>query len=213
MSELKIDAQLRDVTGNQVKKLRRDGLIPVVIYGQDQAPVKAQVDSTSLDRLIQAGGATQLVEVNMDKGSTLNVLIREVQRHPVRRNAIHADFYSVNMRVKQQVRVPVVSIGRLSSSVASMVLLQDISDVEIEALPSDIPAHIEVDISVLDGVKMERITIADLPPLAGVTYLDDAEEALFSLIASSTETEAEEDAEGAGVAEPEVIGRRDEDDK
>ena len=211
MSELKIDAQLRNVTRNKVKQLRRDGLIPVVIYGQERTPVNAQVDSTSLDRLIQAGGATQLVEVMMDKGDKLNVLIREVQRHPVRHNPIHADFYSVNMRVMQQVRIPIVSVGSLANSVGEMVLIQSLSDVEIEALPSDIPAHIEVDISVLDGEDMDRITIADLPAMASVSYLDDAEESVFSLIASHTETEAEADEEDEieydESAEPEVIGQ------
>lgn len=215
MSELKIDAQLRAVTGNKVKQLRRDGLVPVVIYGQGQSPVNAQVDSTSLDRLIQAGGATQLVEVNMDKGSMLNVLIREVQRDPVRRNPVHADFYTVNMRVKQQVRVPIVSVGELPNSARGMVLIQGVSDVEIEALPSDIPAHIEVDISVLDGEAMDRITVADLPVLEGITYLSDGEESIFSLVASRTETEAEEEeAEieyGEGM-EPEVIGHKDDDE-
>ena len=215
MSELKIDAQLRAVTGNKVKQLRRDGLVPVVIYGQGQAPVSAQVDSTSLDRLIQAGGATQLVEVNMDKGSLLNVLIREVQRDPVRRNPIHADFYTVNMLVKQQLSVPVIAIGELPNSAAGMVLIQSVSDVEIEALPSDIPAHIEVDISVLDGEDNDRITIADLPALAGITYLDDAEESVFSLIASRTGAEAEaadeeDEIEYGETAEPEVIGHEDE---
>jgi large subunit ribosomal protein L25 len=215
MSELKIDAQMRVVTGNKVKQLRRDGLVPVVIYGQGQDPVNAQVDSTSLDRLIQAGGATQLVEVNMDQGSMLNVLIREVQRDPVRRNPTHADFYTVNMRVKQQVSVPIISIGELPDSAARMVLIQSVSDVEIEALPSDIPAHIEVDISVLDGEEVDRITIADLPALAGITYLDDAEETLFSLVASRTETEAEadeeEEIEYGESMEPEVIGEKDDD--
>lgn len=218
MSELKIDAQLRAVTGNKVKQLRRDGLVPVVIYGQGQSPVNAQVDSTSLDRLIQAGGATQLVEVNMDQGSMLNVLIREVQRDPVRRNPVHADFYTVNMRVKQQVRVPIVSVGHLPNSAAGMVLIQGVSDVEIEALPSDIPAHIEVDISVLDGEDNDRITIADLPALPGIIYLDDVEESLFSLIASRTEADAEaadeeDEVEYGEAMEPEVIGEEGDDDE
>ncbi|MFZ1753881.1 MAG: 50S ribosomal protein L25, partial [Caldilineaceae bacterium] len=193
MSELKISAQVRTLTGNKVKQLRRDGLVPVVIYGQDREPVNAQVDSIELDRLVQAGGATQLVEVSMENSGMQNVLIREVQRHPVRRNPLHADFYAVNMRVKQQVRVPVISVGELTTAAAGMVLIQSLSDVEIEALPSDIPAHIEVDISVLDGEERDRITVADLPVLAGITFLDDSEESIFSLVASRTESEAEED--------------------
>ena len=110
MSELRIDAQLRDVTGHKVKHLRKQGIVPVVIYGQDRQPINAQVDSMRLDRLIQVGG-TQLIELTMTDGGLHNVLIREVQRHPVRRNPTHVDFYSVNMLVKQQVRVSVVSVG------------------------------------------------------------------------------------------------------
>ena len=206
MSELRIDAQLRDVTGHKVKHLRKQGIVPVVIYGQDRQPINAQVDSMRLDRLIQVGG-TQLIELTMTDGGLHNVLIREVQRHPVRRNPTHVDFYSVNMLVKQQVRVSVVSVGHVSGAGAGMVLLQAFSDVEIEALPADIPAHIEVDISILDGVDTTHITVADLPVMAGISYLDDPEEIVFSLVASRAEIEADEEAAAESV-EPEIVGRR-----
>lgn len=206
MSELRIDAQLRDVTGHKVKHLRKQGIVPVVIYGQDRQPINAQVDSMRLDRLIQIGG-TQLIELTMTDGGLHNVLIREVQRHPVRRNPTHVDFYSVNMLVKQQVRVSVVSVGHVSGAGAGMVLLQAFSDVEIEALPADIPAHIEVDISILDGVDTTHITVADLPVMAGISYLDDPEEIVFSLVASRAEIEADEEAAAESV-EPEIVGRR-----
>lgn len=206
MSELRIDAQLRDVTGHKVKHLRKQGIVPVVIYGQDRQPINAQVDSMRLDRLIQIGG-TQLIELTMTDGGLHNVLIREVQRHPVRRNPTHVDFYSVNMLVKQQVRVSVVSVGHVSGAGAGMVLLQAFSDVEIEALPADIPAHIEVDISILDGVDTTHITVADLPVMAGISYLDDPEEIVFSLVASRAEIEADEEA-AADSVEPEIVGRR-----
>ena len=206
MSELRIDAQLRDVTGHKVKHLRKQGIVPVVIYGQDRQPINAQVDSMRLDRLIQVGG-TQLIELTMTDGGLHNVLIREVQRHPVRRNPTHVDFYSVNMLVKQQVRVSVVSVGHVSGAGAGMVLLQAFSDVEIEALPADIPAHIEVDISILDGVDTTHITVADLPVMAGISYLDDPEEIVFSLVASRAEIEADEEA-AADSVEPEIVGRR-----
>lgn len=214
MSELKIDVQKRELTRNKVKQLRRDGLVPIVIYGQEQPPINGQVDVMSLSRLLQAGGGTQLVEVSMDDGETRNVLIREVQRHPVRREPIHADFYAVNMRQKQQVSVPVVSIGELPAEVGGMVLIQALSDVEIEALPADIPAHIEVDISVLDSPDADPITISALPAIAGVAYLGEPDEPVFSLIASRTEAEAdEEEVEIDTDVEPEVIGRDDEEEE
>lgn len=214
MSELKIEVQTRELTRNKVKQLRRDGLVPIVIYGQAQSPINAQVDSISFGRLLQAGGGTQLVEVNLDGDKTHNVLIREVQRHPVRREPIHADFYAVNMRQKQQVSIPVISVGEVPPEVSGMVLIQALTEVEIEALPADIPPHVEVDISSLNSPDADPITIASLPAIAGVTYLDDPDETVFSLVASRTEVEAEEeDVEIDEDMEPEVIGRDDDEDE
>jgi len=206
MSELKINAQLRDVTGHKVKHLRKQGMVPVVIYGQDRQPINAQVESARLERLLQSGG-TQLVELAMADGGLHNVLIREVQRHPTRRTPTHVDFYSVNMLVKQQVRVSILAVGHVRGAASDMVLLQAVSDVEIEALPADIPAHIEVDISILDGVDTTHITVADLPVVAGVTYMGDPEELIFSLVASRAEVETDEEA-SVEDAEPEIVGRR-----
>lgn len=214
MAELKLTAQVREVTGSKVKQLRRQGLIPVVIYGQDREPVNAQVNEIALERVLQAGGTSQLVEVELEGVGRRNILVREVQRHPVRRSLLHADFYAVSMRQKQQLAVPIIAVDS-GARPADLVLVQALDQVEIEALPADIPAHVEVDVSHLNSPEAEPITVADLPKLPGVEYLTPADEVVFSLVASrAAAAEEEEEMEEEMGAEPEVIGRgREEEDE
>ncbi|HXF60038.1 MAG TPA: 50S ribosomal protein L25 [Caldilineaceae bacterium] len=202
MAELKMSAQPRTLTGRKVRQLRQQGLVPVVVYGPGQAPVNLQVSARQLELTLHRGGSSQLVQVEVEGGPTHNVLVREVQRHPVSHAYLHADFYAVNMNEKQEVSVPLVAVGKPTALAAGMMVLQAHDTVEIRALPADIPASIEVDITELD---LERpITVADLPALPGVEYLDEPGEHLFSLIATREEVEEEQPEE---VAEPEVVGR------
>jgi len=143
-------------------------------------------------------------------------LVREIQRHPVRHNLLHADFYAVNMSETQQVSVPLVTVGE-SVVGTDLVMVQTMDSVEIEALPADIPAHIEVDVSPLEDPESPPITVADLPSIAGVTYITDPDDPVCSLILSrAAVSEEDEEAEAEMVdpdAEPEVIGRGREDEE
>ena len=209
MSELKLDAQPRSLTGRKVGQLRAKGLVPVVVYGNNQAPVNLQVNARSLETTLHHGGFSQLVRVNVEGGGTHNVLVREIQRHPITRAFTHVDLYAVNMTEKQHSSVPVTSTGKPTALVTGFMVLQERDVVEIEALPADIPANIEVDITELD---LERpITIADLPKLAGVTYLGEEHDHLFTLMAPRVEEIEEEPTEV--LAEPEVVGRGKEEDE
>jgi large subunit ribosomal protein L25 len=211
MSTLEIDAQVREVTGRKVGQLRRAGLVPVVIYGRGREPQNAQVDAATFDKVLRGGGNSQLVKINLEGKGTRNVLIREVQRDPVRHYLLHADLYTVDMTQKQHVTVPIISTGRALGQNVDMVLVQSMDHVEIEALPADIPASIEVDVSSLETPDSPPITVADLPDLPGIAYLTPASEHLFSLVLTRGAMEEEEEEEssilGTEMAEPEVIGR------
>lgn len=204
MAELKLEAQPRTVTGRKVRQLRSQGLVPVVVYGNSQPAVNLQVNARSLELLMHHGGFSQLVEVNVEGGGTHNVLVREIQRHPITHNYVHVDLYAVDMTEKQHANVPIVRTGKPTAMEAGLMVLQATETVSIEALPADIPANIEVDITALE---LERpITVADLPQLAGVTYLSGEDEALFTMMAprvAEVEEEVEEVEEGA---EPELVG-------
>lgn len=209
MSVLTLSANSRSVTGRKVRRLRPEGIIPVVIYGGGDPPRNAQVEDAEFERVLRDGGNSQLVKVDLE-GEDINVLVREIQRHPVRHNLLHADFYTVNMSETQQVSVPLVTVGAVTVS-ADLVMVQSMDSVEIEALPADIPAAIEVDVSRLETPESPPITVADLPTIAGVSYISDADEPICSLILSRAAISEEEEMEEEELldtdVEPEVIGR------
>jgi large subunit ribosomal protein L25 len=200
MDELKLVADRRELTGRKVGQLRRQGLVPVVVYGNVKQPVNLQVDIKMLERTLHAGGDTRLVEVTVNGGGKHNVLVKDVQREPVGHRLLHADFYAVNMAEKQHVSVPLVMTGKPAGMATGMMVLKLHEAIHIEALPADIPGEIEVDISPL---TLDRpITVADLPELKGITYVDEAEEVLFNL--QQTREEVVEETATA-EAEPEVV--------
>ena len=200
MDELKLVADRRELTGRKVGQLRRQGLVPVVVYRNVKQPVNLQVDIKQLERMLHAGGDTRVVEVTVNGGGLHNVLVKNVQREPVGHRLLHADFYAVNMSEKQRVTVPLVTTGKPAGMMTGVMVLKLHEAIHIEALPADIPGEIEVDIS---PMTMERpITIADLPKVKGVSYVDDPEEVLFNL--QLTREEVAEEAAAAEV-EPEVV--------
>ncbi len=209
MSTLTLNASPRSLTGRKVRRLRPAGIIPIVIYGRGRDPENAQVDSIEFERVLRDGGNSQLVKVHLE-GQEHNILVREIQRHPVRHNLLHADFYAVSMTETQQVSVPLTPVGTAVAN-ADVVMVQAMDSVEIEALPASIPAFIEVDISALESPDSAPVTVADLPNIPGVTYISDPDEPICSLILSraaiSQEEEEAEDELLESDAEPEVIGR------
>ncbi len=216
MSTLTLNAKSRNITGRRVKRLRPEGIVPVVVYGGGATPRNAQVDGPEFEKVLREGGNSQLVRLDLE-GEDYNILVREVQRHPVRHNLLHADFYTVNMSETQQVSVPLLMVGAIVVD-ADLVMVQSMDSVEIEALPADIPAQIEIDVSRLETPESPPITVADLPIIAGVSYISDTDEPICSLILSraavSEEEELEEDELLDTDVEPEVIGRgRDEEEE
>jgi len=208
MSNLTLNAQPRELTGRKVSQLRTQGLVPVVVYGRGQEPAVLQVNARSFNDVLHAGGISQLVELVVDGGKVQNVLVRELQHHPVKNNVIHADLYAVSMTEKQQVDISVVAVNEPEALVAGLMMLQAMDQVSIEALPANIPASIEIDVTQLD---MDRaITVADLPQVEGVTYLSEADESVFIMVTTRTEESLEEEelaVEGEEMIEPEVMTR------
>ncbi len=210
MAELLIEARPRTAKGrSKVKKLRREGWIPAVIYGQEMEPVLAQIPERDLERILHTGGRTQLVQVAIQGNGTHNVLVREVQRDPIRHTPLHVDFYAVSMREKQEIEIPVVGVGEPEGLSADVMVLQVLDTVLVEALPADIPAQIQVDLALLKPGEKDVITVADLPQLPGVTYREEADAAVFSLsmTAAAEAAAAEEAAEEVAEGEPEVMAK------
>jgi len=203
MADLTLSAQPRQLAGRKVRQLRNKGLVPVVVYGKNQAAQSLQVDERTLDRTLQSGGTARLVKVNVDGGDNYNVLIRSVQRHPVSHRLLHADLYAVNMTEKQHVSVPVNAIGKPTAFATGMMVYQNLDSIAIEALPADIPLHVEVDVTELSLEK--PILVSDLPAISGVKYLVEEHEHVFTMIA--TRASEVEEVETSAAAEPEVVAK------
>jgi len=216
MSELTLNAQPREITGRKVRQLRNQGLVPVVIYGSNQESAILQVNARNFNEVLQAGGTSQLVTLVVDGGKTHNVLVRELQRHPVKHNILHADLYAVSMTETQQVDVPILPVNEPEALVAGLMMLQSLDQVSIEALPASIPASIEIDVTDLD---LDRaILVSDLPQIDGVTYLTEADEAVFRMVTTRSEESLEaldEEEIDDEMAEPEVMskGREEEEEE
>ncbi|MCA9945089.1 MAG: 50S ribosomal protein L25 [Ardenticatenaceae bacterium] len=213
---LTIDAEPRAVVGKKVKQLRRTGMIPAVIYGIND-PVTIQLENKLLRRVLRRAGTTNLIDISV-AGDTRTVLAREIQQHLTRGDLIHVDFQEVDLKVKITAEASLVLVGRskmMEDGLGSDVL--SLTSVEIEALPDDLVAEIEVDVSQLQSAD-ETISVGDLPVPDGVAILTDPETTIARFeYARLEEEETEEELEGfeATADSVEIIekGKADEDEE
>ncbi|MFQ3684587.1 50S ribosomal protein L25 [Roseiflexus sp.] len=198
----------RAVVGKKVKRLRRSGFLPATVYGKGVEPIAVQVDARSFNAIYRRAGRTSLVELHIAGRQPLAAFIHALQRHPVTRDIIHADFRAVDLSREVEVAVPLHVEGE-SPLVESgeAVLNQVLNTVEIRALPSDIPTHLTVDISGLDAFD-KSIHVRDLTLPPGVTLATSGDELIVSL-AHARAAEAEEEAAAKETpVEPELVRER-----
>ncbi len=205
MQAVSLAAKPRDITGKKVKKLRKEGFLPVSLYGKDVKSMNLAVAMPEFMKVYGKVGETGLVDLKYDGGSQ-STLIANVQMHPVTRAPLHAEFRAVKLTEKIKANVPVELVGE-SPAVANNIglLLQTVKEIEVEALPTDLPEKIEVDAAKLAEVD-QRITVAELPVPKEVTVLTEGSEIVVKVVpAVSEETkkelEAEEAAKAAAAAE------------
>jgi large subunit ribosomal protein L25 len=186
-----IDLRPRDPEGSRsTRRLRREGFVPGVIYGGDAEPATFAVDAKLLRNALAAAGA--VLEVNIDGGKKDNVVVKDLQRHPVRGEVIHVDFLRVRMDVAIHATVMLELTGSEESPGVREggVLTQELRELTIEALPGDIPDVITHDVSGL--VMAETVHVSDLTAPPGVTILDDPEHDVASITLPTAEPVEEE---------------------
>ena len=174
MNKTSLPAKLRTVLGRKIKQLRKQGLLPANIYGKKVKSQAVSVDAKKFAEVFSKAGETGLLELELD-GKKLPVLIHNVSYHPVTNQTLHADFYAVDLKEKVEANVPLLIIGE-SPAVKDKtgVLLINLDELHVEALPQDLPEKIEVDIANL--VKLDdAIKVADLPVSDKIKILTDLE--------------------------------------
>lgn len=204
MEKIELKAASREVLGKKVRALRRGGIIPVHLFGQDVEPTPLQCDASDLKHVINKAGKTHLVDLKVDKEKKVTkVVAREIQRDPIKGSLLHVDFYQVRMTDSIKVDIPVVLIGEAPAlKVKTNMLLRELDSVTIECLPDDIPDNIEVDIGILEEAH-QAILVGDLEVPEGVTIITDPEHdvARIGEIRVSAADEAADVAEAEAAAE------------
>lgn len=207
MEQLTLTAQPRTVTGKQVRQLRREGLIPAVVYGHRTEPTPLSLEERQLRQVLQQAGGNQLIRLQVGgEEAPRMVLLREVQREPIKRRLLHVDLYEVVMTERIRAEIPVVFTGA-SPAVRSGqgILHHGLEAVEVECLPGDLIPHIEVSLDQLTEVDQE-IRVGDLNLGEKIEILSDPDELIVRVIP----VEAEEVVEGVAPeaeAQVEVIKR------
>lgn len=194
-NELTLMAEPRTIHGKKVKSLRREGLVPGVVYGPvvDET-VSVSVNQREFDKFYMQHGHSTIFTLKWDGGSQ-PVLIREVQIDPVRRDSLHVDFFAPNMNVKLRQSIPVVLVHHSEDIDGTAVLQHVLNEIEVEALPADLPNEIQADISSLKVIG-DSIHVSDLEVPAKVEFITDADTTVASVIPMAVEAEPEEETEG-----------------
>src|SRR5215217_2271672 len=207
MASAQLSASARQEGGKGVaRKLRSGGRVPAVVYGHGREPQPLSIDTRELEKLLDHIAAeSTVIDLDIDgKGS--KTLIREIQRHPFRRQILHVDFQELVAGEKIIVRLPIVLVGipdgvRMDGGV----LDQTMRELEVEVDPSNIPNHVELDVTKL--VIGSSVHVSDIPLPEGVEVTEDPDASVCVVSAprAAVEETAAAATEGETAAEPEVI--------
>ncbi|MFQ5485403.1 MAG: 50S ribosomal protein L25 [Desulfobacterales bacterium] len=201
-------AETRSLDGKKAKQLRRNGLIPAVIYGQRE-PLLIQIDNTSLRRALRTVGTSNLLELSIGE-DTRTVLTREIQMHVTRGDLIHVDFYEVDMKETIKTEADLVKIGTAAPEAEGLgVATLALRSVEIECLPDALVSEIQVEMNLIVNTD-DVLYVSDLAAPEGVTILTNPATtvARFEFTREEEEEEElEEDLMAPAADAVEVIGR------
>ncbi|MSP11515.1 MAG: 50S ribosomal protein L25 [Chloroflexi bacterium] len=204
MEQIALKAEQRTARGKKVRALRRQGLIPAIVYGHSTQPIAIQAEERHLGRVLVSAGMNQLINLTLDNGDTHVLLVRDVQRAPMTHRAMHVDFQVVVMTEVITTEIPLKFIG------TSPIIKSDdgqlyigLNSIEIECLPAYLVPEIEVDVSGLTEIDA-TIHVRDLVLPPGMTAITDGDE-IVARILHSFEASAEDEEGAASSSEPEVI--------
>ncbi len=193
-----LSAQPRSVSGKgSARQLRLAGFLPAVVYGHGDDTKSLTLNAHELERLLsRIRAATTVIDLQVEGDEPRQVLIREVQRHPLRLHPMHVDFFHIRADEKVKVQIPVHLEGEPAGVDMGGILQQTLHELEVECLPNEIPPAFVVDVSALD--IGDSIHIGDIDA-GSVVILDDDDLTICTIVQPSVEEapeEEEEDVEG-----------------
>lgn len=213
MEKVVIPAKKRNVVGKQVKALRREGLLPAVIYGYAIEPTPIVLDSREATRTLSQATSSSLITIELE-GSEFPSLVREKQRDFIRGDLLHIDFQALSLteRIRANVSIELDGVAPAVKEF-NAIIVSGLTELEVECLPGDLPEMVTVDISSLVELG-SAIYVSDVNLPGEIEILNDPE-AIIAVATALKEEEAEEEEELEELEEPEVIerGKKDEDEE
>ena len=191
----------------EARRLRRGGFVPAVLYGRGQSRAISIPERELRRALTGPGGTHAILDVVLDGQTTTHPsILKEFQRDPIRGTVVHVDLQEVRLDRPIQAQVAVTLVGEPAGAKEGGVLSQVTREVTVEALPLEIPEHLELDVTEMH--IGDALRLSDLPPVENLTYLDDPEETVLATVTLPTRVEEpeevlEEGEEVEGVPEGE----------
>lgn len=196
-TELKVTP--REVLGKKVRALRREGLTPANIYGAKVESTAVQVLTEELRHVLKTAGRNDIVYLRLDGDDPRPTFVRDIQQNPVTDAILHVDFLQISLRDKVKADVPIHLVG-LSPAVDTFggILMHGLDHVSVEALPTEVPSFVELDVSPLLEIN-QALHVSDLQLPEDVTLLTDPEQVVAKVAPPAVEPEPEVEEEEEGV--------------
>lgn len=207
MEKIELETTTRETLGKKVRFLRRQGIIPIHLFGHDIDSMALQCDALQLQQAMAQAGRTHIISLMLDKAKKpRNVVVREVQRDPVTDELLHVDLYQVRMDEKIQVEVPIVLTGEAPAlKQKENMLTQALHTLTISCLPDRIPVSAPVDISALLDAE-QTIHVKDIAVDEGITVTNDPEQTVVKISVKRAEKVEEVEAEATAEQAEEESG-------
>lgn len=198
-----------DLRLSATKEIRSTGGIPAVVYGKDKETLSVSVDNLALIKTLRDEGRHAIISLDIEGGKKVDVMLHEYQIHPIKGDVTHADFYQVDMSEEMDVSVPLHVEGEAAGARDGGILQQPLFELEVRAVPREIPEQITIDVSALE--IGDTLTIADIPVSKTYTILNEEDDAV-AIVLPPEEEEEETDGEDVSL-EPELVGADEEDEE
>ena len=202
MNQKELSVAPRSVLGKRVRGLRRGGLTPANVYGHRVESRALQVDTVTLVRTLRVLERNAILSLRIEgEKSPRPVMVRDIKRNPVSDKILHVDFYQVSLTEKMRADVPLVLTGKAPAvDDFGGILLQSLDSISVEALPADMPSHVEVDITVLSDLD-SSLHVKDLILDPNLHVMTDLEVVIARVASPRTGVEAAIAEEEAAAAE------------
>ncbi|MEI6660328.1 MAG: 50S ribosomal protein L25 [bacterium] len=196
---------------DKLASMRNNGMIPAVVYGALVENTPISISSKEFEKVLKVAGESSSIVLDIDGGKKVDVLIHEVQDHPVRGYPMHVDFLAIDMNKPIQVNVPIEFTGVAAAEKSNTgTLVKVLHELHIEALPKNLPHSVSIDISGLAAVS-DQVHVRDMIMPEGVTAITEADEVVALIAAMKSEKEEESAPVDLSAIEVEKKGKKEED--